>query len=309
MKRLLALFIVTLAVVGTVVYTDPSYKQKVIKSFSYSQCNTPAQYKIGTIDPKFGLTQTQVLADVKTATDIWSSVYGKSLFVYDKSAKLTINFVYDQRTSLNTTISQLQNQLSQKNQTYQQQVDEYKAEVEVFNQKLTTYNATVEMWNQKGGAPPNVYNELVSEQKQLQAEANSLNAQANQLNLATKNYNIEVEKLNQDITKFNADIKVKPEEGLYDPNNSTVTIYFAENYDELIHTIAHEFGHVLGMQHVNDSNAIMNPVTSSFIIPTKEDKEQLDISCSEFSIFKHWAEELDEWLINTVAPIINQFAR
>ncbi|MEX2013071.1 MAG: matrixin family metalloprotease, partial [Candidatus Levyibacteriota bacterium] len=84
--------------------------------------------------------------------------------------------------------------------------------------------------------------------------------------------------------------------GLYDPNNNTITIYFASNYSELIHTLTHEFGHALGMQHVENSQSIMYPYTTSSVTLTPEDLEQLAYVCRKQSLPLHWLMVFQEYL-------------
>ncbi len=237
-------------VAGLIIYSVPAYRQKAIKVFSYSVCDNPMPYKIGLIDARFGLSQDEALTDAEAATDIWSTAEGKSLFAYSPKAKLTVNFIYDQRQALDSQINQLNSSLNQKNSSLQQQIVDYKAQVASFEQRLSAFNAKVEMYNKQGGAPHDVYESLIKEQKALQAEGDTLNAKARELNLSTNDYNAGVSELNQDVNQFNNALAQKPEEGLYDGGNNSITIYFASNHDELVHTLAHEFGHALGMDHV-----------------------------------------------------------
>ncbi len=88
------------------------FRQNIAVLLSYSLCDNPIPYKIGTIDPKFGLSATDVLADTKAATNILSTPKGKQLFVNSNTARLTVNFVYDERAALNNQINQLQTQLN-----------------------------------------------------------------------------------------------------------------------------------------------------------------------------------------------------
>lgn len=263
---------------------------------SYSPCDTPIPYKVGLIDPKFGLSGDDVLADTKTAANILSNAQGKQLFAYSDKGLLTVNFVYDERTALNNQINKLQAQLDQKGNTLSQQVNDYKAQAKQFEQKLAAFNATVEKYNKEGGAPSGVYESLIDEQNRLKLEADALNQRARQLNLSTRDYNTDVSSINKDTAQFNSAITLKPEEGLYDGNNNTITIYFAGNYDELIHTLAHEFGHALGMQHVNNAQAIMYPYSTTYLVVTKEDLGQLTYVCRKQPLPLFWMMEIQKYL-------------
>ena len=75
------LFVIILAaVIGLVLYKLPLQ----------SPCDSSVSYKIGVIDTKFNLSESEVMDSVKSAADIWNKSYDKPLFIYSPSAQLTI---------------------------------------------------------------------------------------------------------------------------------------------------------------------------------------------------------------------------
>ena len=54
----------------------------------------------------------------------------------------------------------------------------------------------------------------------------------------------------------------KPEEGIYDPANQRIEVYFNINRSEMVHTIAHEFGHALDLPHNDNRLSIMFPYST-----------------------------------------------
>lgn len=294
--------LITLAIIigGGIVYTSPQLRATAIKSLSYSECDTPISYKLGTLDSKFSLSQKIALANIQSAADIWNKTYGKSLFTHSSSAVLTINFIYDQRSALDSQINQLQNKLDQKNTTLQQQISAYESDVAAFEKKLASFNAQVNQVNRSGGASPEEYNNLIAQQNALNQEGQALNARAKQLNLSTRDYNSNVQNLNQNINQFNQAIVQKPEEGLYNGGDNTITIYFANNRQELIHTLAHELGHALGMLHNDDPLAIMYPYTTSSLSVTAQDKQLLDYVCRDQPLPLLWLHKFSTWLRKSV---------
>lgn len=304
MKKLITLLIVVLLFIGAL-YVSPTVRGEVNNLLSYNQCDTPLPYTIGSVDPKFGLSKEEVENDITTATQLWSTAEGKNLFTNNAQAQLKVNFVYDERQALNNQIDQLNSKLDENGNSLQQQIHDYEAQAAAFKQKLQTFKNTVDRYNREGGAPQDVYNQLIQQQKELQTEADTLNDRARELNLSTQDYNADVSTLNQDVNEFNNAISKKPEEGLYDSGNDTVTIYFANDKQELLHTLAHEFGHSLGMDHVQDPHAIMYPYTTKTFAVTQDDMQQLANVCREQSAPLHWAREFDMWIISHIQTLLH----
>lgn len=255
----------------------------------YSRCDTPLTYKIGVIDPKFNFKNDEALTDLNKGAQILNNSYGKRLFKYaSESGELTVNFVYDERTALRSDIENLENKINQNDISLQQQIDKYKADIKIFEQKIKALNDQIQKYNKSGGAPLDIYTNIIDQQNQLKSENNALNDRAKQLNIASKNFNSQVIVLNQNVSQFNQTLEQKPEEGQYNPNDKTITIYFIEDRSELIHLMAHEFGHAIGMDHVNDEQAIMYPYTTDTLTMRTEDKQQLEVACKEIPLLKHW---------------------
>lgn len=293
--------LVTILLVLTGLYGLANYHQaelflyaKFRQYLTFSPCDKPTGYKIGSIDSRFGLTKDQVLADARQAASVWQEAEGKQLLTYNPNASLTIDFIYDKRSSLNSQINNLQQQLSQKDQglkdqiaAYQNQVEAFKTQLADFRAKVQALNTQIEYWNKQGGAPADEYQKLTAQQEQLrkeqqslQAEADSLNQTAQKLNLSTQDYNIGVDQLNNTISTFNQALNQKPEEGLFDPQRQTIDIYFVNSRPELIHTLAHEMGHALGLDHNQNQKSIMYPFTTQVITASSADISSINAICS-----------------------------
>lgn len=273
-----------LILIAVIAFTQKNF---IIKNFNkvyyYSVCDTPIRYKTGYIDSRFNVSEPKLLADIKQAGDIWGSVVKKNLFVYDPKGSLIINLFYDKRQALSSQIIQYENNIENQKNQINPVVAQYEKDVAAFNQSKDNLNAEIQSWNDKGGAPPDIYNQIIKDQQTLQTEADRLNQTADMLNQSNNTFNADVKKLNQTVTNLNQTLEKKPEEGFFDGQKNEIYIYFVTNQDELVHTLAHEMGHALGLNHANSTDSIMYLFISSTITPSIEDREMLQELCAKKS--------------------------
>ena len=289
------LWVIFLSIVGYLVY----------QNIQNIPCRDPIHYKIGTLDPRFGVSESDFEKDIAQAGNIWSTAVGKTLFAYDPSGTLTINLIYDNRQAatqteqvLNSNISQtsgvadsVKTQYTSLENSYNQAKESYDAALSQFNQAQTAYNTTVAYWNNKGGAPTAEYATLSAEKNILQSQRDALNAQAaqisslaDQINALIDKYNLLVAHINSNVSEINNNgiAGTQFEEGEYDsgPNGKVINIYQFDNQIFFIRVLAHEMGHSLGLIHNSNPDSIMNPVNSSTNLkPTAEDLADLDTVC------------------------------
>lgn len=259
-------------------------KDKIISQYNYLQaspCDRQITYRIGEVDKGYNLTREQFITKTEEAGRIWDKVVNKKLFAYDPQGKILVNLIYTDRQSMADNLSSLENNLNSGKQSLNSLKAEYNNLQTDFENKLQTFNAEVSTWNKQGGAPEDVFKRLQATQAELQAKADKLNQMAKQLNLAAGQYNFKVSQFNQSAKNFNQSIAVKPEAGLYSGSIPQIDIYLTSSQKELIHTLAHEMGHVLGLSHLDNPHSIMYPYTNEILQPDNRETSQLQVYCSQ----------------------------
>lgn len=80
----------------------------------------------------------------------------------------------------------------------------------------------------------------------------------------------------------------KPEEGLYEQDGSKkkISIYIDVSHEEFLHTLTHEFGHALGLDHNSDPESIMYPQTNKSLKPSEKDTAELNDICKKRTVFE-----------------------
>jgi hypothetical protein len=259
-------------------------------------CKNPIEYKIGTLDPRFGVSQEQFLADIKQAGALWSTAEHKTLFEYNPTGSLTINLIYDDRqkitqqeNALNSSIDQnkqvadsVKQEFSSLKEKYTAAQAQYSQDLAAYNKAQTDYNNQVAYWNEQGGAPSREYaalqsqkNALTAQRATLETERQKVNALAAQINALIDKYNLLVSHINDTVDAINNDglAGTQFEEGVYisDREGTRINIYQFNNKTYFIRVLAHELGHSLGLQHNDGANSIMSPVNQSKSLTLSQD--------------------------------------
>ena len=238
------------------------------------------RYRIGEIDPRFGLTQHQLQQLAFEATQIWQQTGEPDYFVYDPNARLSIDLIYDQRQSETQSRQHSLSEIEQKQTLWQQRHDEteqmqqqiahlrqaLQQKRDDLQQATQRYNRQVQQINAQGGASPEQRfrleqqnSQLQQQQQQLEAQIQSHNQNIHRLNQHVAQLNALNQELSAQISSFNSRFTGKTfDKGVF--NGRQIVIYEFSSKDDLRLTLAHEFGHALGLGHHHDPEGLMHPL-------------------------------------------------
>jgi hypothetical protein len=310
MRRLFDVLLLCSVVAGGayLAYTHPAQVKHLIRVArdKVAPCSAPLTYSIGTIDPRFGVSTSTLVADLQEAADVWEEPTGKNLFEYlDHGGEVTVSLSYDTRQEATNQLSSLGSQIDQSKASYDSlkaQYDslssrvaslrrDYQSEVSSYKTEEAKYEAQVQKWNSEGGAPPDEYAKLSAQKSSLQSQITTIRADESKLNSDIDSLNAMATTLNQLIVHLNLNVEQynqtgaesgEFEEGLYELKNGieTITVYEFSNHTKLVRVLAHEMGHALGLDHVGDPNAIMYQTNAaSAVKTTAADIAEFDAIC------------------------------
>ena len=269
-----------------------------------SPCDKTLEYSIGRFDTQFGISKEQFKQYVTESEVVWEKVLNKNVFVYNPNAAFKINLIYDERqlsttqkqktefglSAVETVFKNLDAEFSLFKEQYDNKVANYEKSVSIFQERKSVYDAKVLDWNKRGGAPRNIYESLEAERQYLSSEASRLNTEVSSINNLTKQLNILLEERNQKAAEYNKiaeSYNQKYNKGMEfnqaEYNGKEINVYQFGNKKDLVLALSHEFGHALGMDHVQNPKSVMYYLTGANIeitpTLTAEDLAELHKVC------------------------------
>ncbi|NNP69282.1 matrixin family metalloprotease [Acinetobacter sp. Ac_5812] len=284
-----------------------------ISQFSNAQSNTHSldthqhaspkkivHYRIADIDPRFNLSQQQVLELTQQAATLWEQETGQQNFIYDPQAEFSIHLVFDERQQRSAERLQGLDQLKQQQkqwETLNQQLKQAKDEIQKTTALIATkqaqlaaqfqhYNAEVQRFNQSRSSSKDLAQQFSQRQKALQQQSLALQQEVQEHNQRTQQLNQRIQSLNQNNQQLVATASQFNQ--VFQPhlfhkghfNGKQILIYEFSSINDLRFTLAHEFGHALGLEHTNDPSSLMYPVIQ------KQNLQQFALTDSDKDLVK-----------------------
>jgi hypothetical protein len=239
----------------------------------------PMTYSLGSFDPRFGITQERFLQLVDEAKGVWEKAAGRQLFTYGEDAPMRINLVFDERQERlleakdrkakldegGRSFDLLESDYGEKFRSLQRLRDKFEESAQEYQSNLDIYNARVNRWNEGTSHAEAERQDLEKGKKELENEQNELDRKRVELNNAGQEYNALGERINALAKKYNLEVEdfngtfIRArdfEKGVFD--GKSINIFEFENEGDLDLALVHEFGHALGLGHIENPKAIMN---------------------------------------------------
>ncbi len=252
---------------------------------AHAPCAIPVHYAVGDVDPRFGFDRFMVEAALIDAVRLWQAESEALLFIESEDPRaMQVNLRFDarqqsaaERQSMRGRLDRAQGDLEREQadlQAWSERIDRaqkaHERGVAELAPRLARHEAAVAAWNADPGAGSEAARRaLEAEGAMLRAEIAALDRTAGELNADVAAYNRRAAdarqlaaEANTQVREYNASAAAAPvETGRYSydyEEGRRIDVFRAASYDELVWVLAHEFGHALGIGHVDEPGAVMH---------------------------------------------------
>jgi len=273
-------------------------------------CSEPLTYRIGSIDSRYNITREELKEVIREVENIWESQMGTDLFNYRENGNISVHLIYSEKQKLTEEEQKFSNRIESKGEqiesikneyerlkdTYSQQKKELQSMISHYEEVVRNYKSYIESIQRSGGIPRSKKMEVESRQREIKAleseikdKEQTVESHRQRVNRHSEELNELIAQQNHLITDYNRRFAQSERfnQGNYIKmgDQERINILQFANRGKLKAVLAHEFGHAMGIKHVENPRSIMHELMQKQNIYnlslTQEDIQALNEICNK----------------------------
>ena len=257
-------------------------------TYTKTPCDQVIEYDIF-FDDRFRITENEFISFLERAETPWENAAGTELFRYVPGSTFKVNLIFSEKQArlyqgrdISSELDSQQLGIDSLQSRYQSVVRRYEFALKEYENQLRTYEQNVGYWNTKGGAPTDIYAQLQNDETRLDAQFKEVETLRRNVNQLAEENNNQIQDYNDGVSNYNDLFKDSKQFDAGNTDGTEINIYSYDGNQELMTLITHEFGHLLGIDHIDDESSVMyfllNEKNKGGILSTA-DINALSVSC------------------------------
>ena len=271
-------------------------------------CHEPLTFKVGDIDERFSISRDELIDLIERVTAVWSEVVGVPAATYASDGEISVHLVYDDQQQLTdqerefgsrirvkeTFLGELERNYNEMLEQYNDRILNYQNELHQLQGRIDELNEWVSDRNQEGGLNESQLQDFERRRNEIDRESLQMNHEAMLLSQLADEVNREMDLLNREInhknelineynTRFSGTRRFTQGTYEWQGNRKWINIYQFANLAELELVVAHEMGHALGLDHVENPASVMHHLMGGqergYLTLSDEDRRALKDRC------------------------------